>query len=128
MFIEQFSKELESFNLQDEISLSMVSDIDRDDIAPFVIVYPEAVIYGPVKPDDVHLLVEEHLYKGRIASKLQAPTKQLSGPIAWVAERAGTMPAEQRIVLERAGIIDPDSIEDYLIHDGYIALGKFSLK
>ena len=35
-----------------------------------------------------------------------------------------TLPAEQRIVLERAGIIDPGSIEDYVIHDGYLALGK----
>jgi len=38
--------------------------------------------------------------------------------------RKTTLPAEQRIVLERAGIIDPDSIEDYVIHDGYLALGK----
>ncbi len=38
--------------------------------------------------------------------------------------RNGTLLAEQRIVLERAGIIDPDSIEDYVIHDGYLALGK----
>ena len=35
-----------------------------------------------------------------------------------------TLPAEQRIVLKRAGIIDPDSIEEYIVHDGYIALGK----
>jgi len=121
---DQFSKELAAFNLSEEISLSMVSDIDREDIAPFVIVYPEAVIYGPVKPEDVHHLVEEHLYKGRVATELIAPTKQLTGPIAWIADRKGTLPAEQRIVLERAGIIDPDSIEEYVIHDGYTALGK----
>jgi len=121
---DQFSKELAAFNLSEEISLSMVSDIDREDIAPFVIVYPEAVIYGPVKPEDVHHLVEEHLYKGRVATEIIAPTKQLTGPIAWIADRKGTLPAEQRIVLERAGIIDPDSIEEYVIHDGYTALGK----
>ena len=38
--------------------------------------------------------------------------------------RRGTLPAEQRIVLERVGIIDPTSIEDYILHDGYQALGK----
>jgi len=36
----------------------------------------------------------------------------------------GTLPAEQRVVLKRAGIIDPDSIEEYIVHDGYFALGK----
>jgi len=120
----RLADEIKAFDLSDEISLSKVSDIDRIDASPLVIVYPEAVVYGPLVPDDVHFLVEEHLYKGRIASRLQAPTKELSGKIAWISARAGTMPAEQRIVLERAGVIDPDSIEDYIIHDGYQALGK----
>jgi NADP-reducing hydrogenase subunit HndC len=89
-----------------------------------VIVYPEAVIYGPVQLKDVHYLVEEHLFKGRIAAGLQAPTRELTGKIAWVSARKGTLPAEKRIVLERAGIIDPESIDDYIIHDGYQALAK----
>ena len=89
-----------------------------------MIVYPEAVIYGPVRPEDVHFLVEEHLYKGRIAAGLQASVRELSGRIAWLSARKGTLPAEQRIVLERAGLIDPTSIEDYIVHDGYAALGK----
>ena len=76
-----------------------------------MIVYPEAVIYGPVTPKDVHSIVEEHLYKGRVAAGLQAATRELSGRIAWLSARKGTLPAEQRVVLERAGLIDPDDIE-----------------
>ncbi|HMD89861.1 MAG TPA: NADH-quinone oxidoreductase subunit NuoF [Anaerolineaceae bacterium] len=121
---ELIEKELTNFGLKDEISLSMVGDVGRHDAVPMVIVYPEAVVYGPVRPDDVHTLVEEHLYKGRIATALQAPTKELTGRIAWLSARKGTLPAEQRVVLERAGIIDPTSIEDYIVHDGYQALGK----
>lgn len=121
---QRFSEELKAFDLSDEISLSKISDMERSDVAPFVIVYPEATVYGPVTPDDVHFLVEEHLFKGRIATRLQAPTKELTGKIAWLSARSGTLPAEQRIVLERAGVIDPDSIEDYIVHDGYQALGK----
>ncbi|HEY9077312.1 MAG TPA: NADH-quinone oxidoreductase subunit NuoF [Anaerolineaceae bacterium] len=116
--------ELEKFGLVDEVTLSMVGDIGRHDAAPLVIVYPEAVIYGPVKPSDVPFLVEEHLYKGRIASGLQASVRELSGRIAWISARKGTLPAEKRIVLERAGIIDPTSIDEYILHDGYIALGR----
>lgn len=120
----RLSEEIKALNLEDEISLSMVSEIERSDVSPIVIIYPEAVVYGPVKPEDVPYLVEEHLYKGRIASKLRAPIKEITGKIPWLNNRMGTIPAEQRIVLERAGIIDPDSIEDYIIHDGYEALGK----
>lgn len=121
---QTLQSEIAQFGLEDEISLTMVGDVGRHDAAPLVIVYPEAVIYGPVKKEDVHHLVEEHLYKGRIATNLQAAVKELSGKIAWINARKGTLPAEQRIVLERAGIIDPESIEDYIIHDGYQALAK----
>ncbi len=121
---QRLNEEIAGFGLENEVSLSMVGDIGRHDASPLVIVYPEAVIYGPVKPEDVHFLVEEHLLKGRIASGMQAPAKEMTGRIAWLSARKGTLPAEQRIVLERAGLIDPDSIEDYLIHDGYQALGK----
>jgi NADP-reducing hydrogenase subunit HndC len=117
-------KEIESFGLSDEISLSTIGDFGRLDAIPMVIVYPEAVLYGPVTPDKAHHLVEEHLYKGRIVEELRAPIRELSGPIAWLRSREGTLPAEQRIVLQRAGIIDPESIEDYIVHNGYEALAK----
>jgi NADP-reducing hydrogenase subunit HndC len=121
---QRLQEEIAAFGLEDEVTVSMVGDIGRSDAAPLVIVYPEAVIYGPVGLNDVHFLVEEHLYKGRIAAGLQASLRELSGRIAWLSARKGTLPAEQRIVLEQAGLIDPTSIEDYIVHDGYQALGK----
>lgn len=121
---QRLQDEIKAFNLEKEISLTMVGDLGRHDSVPMVIIYPEAVVYGPVKPEDVHFLVEEHLYKGRIAAGLQAPQREMTGRIAWLSARKGTLPAEQRIVLERAGLIDPYSIEDYIVHDGYQALGK----
>lgn len=117
-------EEIKALGLDDEISISMVSDIGRQDAAPLVIVYPEAIIYGPVTPQSVSRIVTEHLFKGRVVDDLRAPSRELSGRIAWISARAGTLPAEQRIVLERAGIIDPDNIEEYIEHDGYQALGK----
>ncbi|HZU87066.1 MAG TPA: NADH-quinone oxidoreductase subunit NuoF [Anaerolineaceae bacterium] len=121
---QRMLEEIKGFGLENEISVQLVNDIGRHDVMPMVIVYPEAVIYGPMKVEDVHFLVEEHLYKGRVAETLRAPVSELSGRIAWLSARKGTLPAEQRIVLERAGRIDPTNIDDYLINDGYQALGK----
>ena len=115
---------IEAFGLNDEISLTTISDLGRIDAIPMVIVYPEAVLYGPVNPDQAHYLVEEHLYKGRIAEDLRAPVREMSGPIAWLRTRQGTLPAENRVVLQRAGLIDPESIDDYIVHDGYEAMAK----
>ena len=121
---QKIQQEVHRLGLDEEVSVSMVGDVGRHDATPMVIVYPEAVIYGPIKPEDVPFLVEEHLYKGRIAAGLQASQRELSGRIAWISARKGTLPAEKRVVLERAGVIDPDNIEDYILHDGYQALGK----
>jgi NADP-reducing hydrogenase subunit HndC len=74
--------QIKAFGLEDEISLTMVGDVGRHDALPLVIVYPEAVIYGPVTPEKVPYLVEEHLYKGRIAEELVASVRELSGRIA----------------------------------------------
>lgn len=120
----RLQREIKTFGLEDEIAVTMVGDVGRHDALPMVIIYPEALIYGPVTPEDVHFLVEEHLAKGRIAAGLQASARELSGRIAWLSARRGTLPAEQRIVLARAGLIDPEDIEDYIIHAGYEALGK----
>lgn len=121
---DRLQAEIKAYGLDEEVSLAMIGDVGRHDALPLVIVYPEAAVYGPVNADDVHGLVEEHLYKGRIAVDLQASNRELSGKIAWLNTRKGTLPAEQRIVLRRAGIIDPTNIEDYILHDGYTALGK----
>jgi NADP-reducing hydrogenase subunit HndC len=120
----RFQELIKEYGLQDEVTVSQISDTGRHDIRPLVIVYPEAIPYGPVGVDDVFKIVEEHLYKGRVVAGLQAPLTELSGRIAWLSARKGTLPAEARIVLERAGLIDPNSIEDYILHDGYAALGK----
>src|SRR5512143_3756972 len=121
---DELLKTIEAYGLSGEINVMLVGDLGRHDALPLVVVYPEAVVYGPVTPNDVHFLVEEHLYKGRIATALLAARRELTGRIAWLNARKGTLPAEQRIVLERAGLIDPESIEDAIAHDGYAALGK----
>jgi NADP-reducing hydrogenase subunit HndC len=119
---ERLQSEIQAFGLEDEITVTTVTDIGRHDAIPMIIVYPEAVIYGPVSPDQIHQIVEEHLYKGRVVEEFLAPVRELSGQIAWLRARKGALPAENRIVLERAGIIDPESIEEYIAHRGYEAL------
>ena len=114
--------ELIKRGLDEEISLSMVSDIHKKGINPLVLVYPDAVIYGQVSPQDIPLIVEEHLYKGRVVAEKQVSPYDLSGRIAWLSARKGTLPAENRIVLKNVGLIDPEDIDEYIIQKGYEAL------
>jgi len=121
---QRIQQAIAGFGLQDEVTVATIADAGRADISPLVIIYPEAMVYGPVKPEDVPHLVEEHLLKGRPVVEWLAPVRELTGKIAWLNARKGTLPAEMRIVLERSGLIDPEEIEEYIIHDGYQALAK----
>ncbi len=116
-------KQITKFGLEEEIALSMITDISKHAMSPLVLVYPDAVIYGPVTTDDVPRIVEEHLYKGRVVEEKQISAYDLSGRVAWLSSRKGTMPAENRIVLKNVGLIDPENIEEYIINEGYEALG-----
>src|SRR5688500_12214922 len=106
--IEHLKDALAAYDLQDEVEISTLANASATNILPLVVVYPEATVYGPIKVEDARFLVEQHLYKGRIANDRLAPPKQLSGNIGWLRAHKGYNPAEQRIVLERAGRIDPE--------------------
>jgi len=118
-----FQEQLQNYGLTEEVSVSLASDLGHSYASPLVLVYPEAVIYGPISPNDVPYIVEEHLYKGRIVEEKRAPAHELSGRVAWLSARKGTLPAENRVVLKNVGLIDPENIEDYIADDGYQALG-----
>ncbi len=122
--VQHLHESLAAYGLQEEVDVSTISDINYSNVLPLVIVYPEAVVYGPVKVADVRYLVEEHLYKGRIIPDLLAPPKQLTGQIGSLRSHKGYNPAEQRIILEHAGRIDPENIEEFIANHGYEALGK----
>lgn len=118
-----FQQKIQDYGLSNEISISFISDIGHSDAAPLVIIYPEAVIYGPIKPDDVPNIVDKHLAKGHIVERKLVPIPELSEHLTWLSSRKGTLPAENRIVLKNVGLIDPENIEDYIAFDGYQALG-----
>lgn len=120
-----FDAELAFYALTDEVAVAFTGDLRVPPAQlPAAIVYPEGVIYGPITANDVPLIVSEHLYKGRIVDALRVTAKPLTGAIVRVPAREGALFAQQRVVLARAGIINPESIEDYIAHDGYAALGK----
>ena len=92
-------------------------------MGPIVIVYPEGIFYCQVKPEDVEELVEETLVKGRVVSRLvyEVPDTQQAVPLY---EQIPFYSKQQRITLRNCGVIDPESIDEYIARGGYEALGK----
>jgi len=116
--------EIDEFGLTDQVAVTTIRDVGIHEDTPLVIVYPDAAVYGSVTVADVHTIVEEHLCKGNIVPSLLAMMHEFGPETGWMRGRRGALPVQKRIVLERAGIVDPESIEDYISYDGYQALGK----
>jgi NADH-quinone oxidoreductase subunit F/NAD(P)H dehydrogenase (quinone)/NADP-reducing hydrogenase subunit HndC len=94
---------------------------------PLMIVQPQGIFYQRLKPEDIPYLVEEHFLKGRPVKKLfyKEPASAESIP------EMNSIPfyAKQRLIaLKNRGIIDPESIDEYIARDGYLAAGKALLE
>ena len=94
---------------------------------PIMIVQPDNIFYQKLKVKDIPHLVEEHFLKGRPVKKLfykeQASAETIPGmnEIPFYAK-------QQLIVLKNRGVIDPESIDEYIARDGYLGAGKALLE
>jgi len=92
-------------------------------MGPVMIIYPDGIFYCQVKAEDIPLLVEETLVKGRVVERLTY--KEPSGHMA--VPFYGEIPfysKQLRITLRNCGMIDPENIDEYIARDGYQALSK----
>jgi NADH:ubiquinone oxidoreductase subunit F (NADH-binding)/(2Fe-2S) ferredoxin len=89
---------------------------------PIVKILPEETFYVQVKPEDAQEIVNEHLIKGRPVSRLLYNPAQSKANAK--LEDIDFYQKQVRIVLRNCGVIDPDSIDEYIARDGYVALEK----
>ena len=92
-----------------------------------VIVYPEGSFYSRVKAEDVPEIVEEHLLKGRIVSRLLYEETVEDDEILSLNE-TDFYKKQHRVVLENCGSSDRTAIRDALreIQDFHAISGTVS--
>jgi NADH-quinone oxidoreductase F subunit len=119
---ERLVSELEGRGLGAEVKVVETGCFGLCEEGPTVVVYPEGVLYCRVTPDDVPELVEEHLLKGRRLERLiyRQPVEKAVQTVPQMDFFRGQV----RVVLRNCGVIDPESIEEYIAQGGYQALGK----
>ena len=90
---------------------------------PIVKIMPDNTFYVEVKPEDAGRIIEEDLIKGeRIETLLFRDPK--TGERIHEGEKMEFYKKQQRVALRNCGLIDPESIDEYLGNRGYQALGK----
>ena len=120
---DAFEKELARAELQDEVKIVRTGCFGLCAAGPIVMILPDGACYSRVTVDDVPEIVREHLVKGRIVDRLLHMEGD-EGTTATSLNDTQFYKHQTRIALRSCGIIDPESIDEYIGADGYLALGN----
>lgn len=120
---EAFAKELAKKKLDQEIKLVETDCHGFCEVGPLVIVYPEGTFYVRVTAEDVPIIIEEHLVKGRVVNRLlyKAPVREDQIP---AYKELDFYRKQYRVALRNCGSIDPEKIQEYIARGGYTSLEK----
>ncbi len=116
-------EEIEKAGLSKEVAVVQTGCHGLCALGPIMIVYPEGTFYSAVKPEYIPEIVQEHLVKGRIVKKYVYEETVTNEEIKPLAETA-FYKKQHRIALRNCGVINPESIDEYIGTNGYAALGK----
>ena len=123
-----FKESIEACGLSEEVKVVETGCFGLCALGPVVIVYPDGTFYSRVEVDDVKEIVEEHLLKGR---KVERLVYSETGEELTTEEKLNVAlgdttfyKSQNRVVLRNCGVINPESIDEYIAMDGYAALGK----
>ena len=122
--IDQFDQLLPANNIDKEVKVVKTGCFGLCAEGPIVVVYPEGVMYYRVDPKDVAEIVSEHLVKGRHVERLMIPHPESTKTDMHSSTESDFFKKQLRVALRNCGAINPEEIDEYIAHDGYLALGK----
>lgn len=119
--IENFRRILEEKNI-DNVRVIQTGCFGLCAKGPIVIIRPEETFYAHVSPEDCEEIIQTHIVEGNRVERLLC--KDIDGTMANRLEDLNFYKKQKRIALKNCGVIDPESIDEYIAFDGYKALEK----
>ncbi len=116
-------KELKKRGLEEEIKVVLTGCNGYCAQGPVMSVYPDEIFYQALTVEEIPKLVEEHFLKGRPYQKLmfKEPEKKAAIPLM---KEIPFFKYQVLRVLRNKGLIDPESLDEYIARDGYQAAAK----
>lgn len=115
-------KEAEALGVSRDVQVVKTGCFGFCEKGPIVKVLPSESFYVEVKPEDAHEIIAEQVVKGREVNRLLYRKDKKSDTTK--LENIEFYQKQFRIVLRNCGVINPESIDEYIARDGYKALEK----
>ncbi|MBI4825406.1 MAG: NADH-quinone oxidoreductase subunit NuoF [Nitrospirae bacterium] len=119
--------ELNKRGLEKEIQIVLTGCNGFCANAPIMSVQPEGIFYQKLKIEDIPVIVEEHLLKGRPVEKLMYKEPEAKSAVPLMHD-IPFFKLQVLRALRNKGMIDPENIEDYIARDGYQGTAKALLE
>ncbi len=117
-------EQLSERGLTDRVKVSVSGCLGMCDKGPVMVVNPGYAIYGGVTEDDIPEIIEEHVIKNKPIARLTIQEDHLFNRFFRIFGDSKFFGKQMRIALRNCGIINPESIDDYLSLRGYEAIAK----
>jgi len=115
-------QEVEALGVNHEVQIVRSGCFGLCQEGPVVKVLPSETLYAHVQPEDAHELITECILNNREIPRLLYKKKTVRD--IEKLENTEFYQKQFRIVLRNCGVIDPESIDEYIARDGYKALEK----
>jgi NADP-reducing hydrogenase subunit HndC len=115
--------ELEAKGLMESVQVILTGCFGFCGKGPIVKVMPDNTFYVQVKPEDAQEIVDEHIIKGKKVTRLLYTDPVSKEPVS-DTKHMSVFKKQLRIVLRNCGVINPESIDEYIAREWYQALGK----
>ncbi|MCL2407884.1 MAG: NADH-quinone oxidoreductase subunit NuoF [Defluviitaleaceae bacterium] len=122
--IKEFNKHVDAYGLKDDVSVVQTGCFGLCAVGPIVIVYPEGIFYSMVEVSDVEEITREHLKGGNVVKRKVYGESICDDGHYLPLDEVGFYKKQMRLSLRNCGVINPDSIDEYIATDGYLALER----
>ncbi len=122
--IDIILKEIQRQGLEDQVKVTKSACLGYCEEGPLLVIHPDNITYARVQKDDIAEILSEHIKNRRWVTRLLFHRDQIANSFFPQFGDVDFFGKQYRITLRNCGVIDPESIDDYLAYRGYEALAK----
>lgn len=120
---DALAAEIRRRGLEQSVELRLTGCHGLCQLEPDLVIFPGKIFYPNLSPEKVPLLVEETLIHQRMVPQL-AFRESVGNQFLPTLDDLPFLKKQRRWLLDRHLTLDPDSLESYLEHGGFLALEK----
>lgn len=120
---EEFARKIRAEGLEEVVHLTRTGCHGFCERGPLAVILPRGIFYQQIQPEDVDQIIDRTIKHGELVPKLLYTDPKTKKKI----EHEKDIPfykKQLRLILGKNGLMDPTSLEDYVMLGGYAGLAK----